>query len=176
MQTNNKYLIWVVAFALILLLAPLKITLAVVPITLQTLVIFTTAALLGGRFAIGATLAYLLLGALGLPVFGNYTYGLAKLSGYTAGFLWGFVPVAYYVAWDISRRETHFVNTMGTLLRAHFLLLIPGFLVLYLTYPGVQLWGTFVRLLPGLAIKTVVGGLLITWLYPKLSTHAHRSD
>ena len=176
MKTPNKLLIYALAFGALILLAPLKIKLAVVPITFQTLVIFTTAALLGRRFALIATLAYLLLGALGLPVFGNYTYGLAKLTGYTAGFLWGFVPTAYYVAWDITRRETHFVNTMGTMLRAHLLLLIPGFAVLYFTYPGVNLWGTFVRLLPGLTIKTAVGGLLVTWLYSKINVHAHRPD
>jgi hypothetical protein len=47
-------------------------------------------------------------------------------------------------------------------LKAHFLLLIPGFLVLYFSLEGVDLWATFTRLIPGLIIKSIFAGIVIS--------------
>lgn len=169
MATKVNYTLWAAAFVLMCLIAPVKLALGAVPVTLQTFAIFTTAVLLGPRFALLSTLGYLLLGAMGLPIFGNFSAGYSKLYGPTAGFLWGFIPTAVYAAWDAQRRERHFFNVMGTLLRAHVLLLVVGFAVLYLKVEGLQMWGTLVRLLPGLLLKILLGGGLVSWLYPKLS-------
>jgi len=151
-----------VALLAILALAPWSIDLQILPLSLQTLIIFT-AALSLRPLEISLVLGlYLLLGALGLPVYGGHTAGWEKLIGPTAGFLWGLVPVSAWLAWESQRKEMHLFNALIAGFKAHFLLLIPGFLVLYWLMPQADLWGTFVRLIPGLILKTFLIGILVS--------------
>lgn len=66
-----------------------------VPITLQSLGVLLCGFWLRPRDAVAAMLAYLALGAAGLPVF---TPGSAGLFGGTAGYLVGFVMAAWLVS------------------------------------------------------------------------------
>ena len=65
-----------------------------VPFTLQTLAVFLTMQLLGGRNGFFAVLTYLLLGGIGVPVFAGFTGGPAVLFGTTGGYLIGFLLMA----------------------------------------------------------------------------------
>ena len=67
-----------------------------VPITGQTFAVLMLAALLGSRRGALAIIAYLIEGALGLPVFAGGV-GMAVLIGPTGGYLVGFVAAAYVV-------------------------------------------------------------------------------
>ena len=58
-----------------------------VPFTLQTAVVVLIALLLEPRWACATAGVYLLMGAVGLPVFSSMTGGIAKLLGPTGGFL-----------------------------------------------------------------------------------------
>lgn len=80
--------------AVICIAAPLQIPVGTVPVTLQTFVVALTGALLGARHGTLAVLAYLLIGAVGLPVFSGWTGGFGVLLGPTGGFLMGFLPLA----------------------------------------------------------------------------------
>jgi biotin transport system substrate-specific component len=62
-----------------------------VPITLQVFVVVLTALLLRPAWAGAAMAVYLLLGAVGVPVFAGGTGGLGALLGPTGGYLWGFL-------------------------------------------------------------------------------------
>ena len=62
-----------------------------VPFTLQTLGVFCAVGLLGGKRGTAAVLLYLLMGAVGLPVFSGFTGGPGRLLGVTGGYLVGFV-------------------------------------------------------------------------------------
>lgn len=64
---------------------------AEVPFTLQTFAIFTVCGLLGGKRGTVSVLVYLLLGAVGAPVFAGFRGGFASLLGTTGGYLVGFV-------------------------------------------------------------------------------------
>lgn len=64
-----------------------------VPFTLQVLAVFLTAGLLPARYAVLAECAYLLVGALGLPVFAGGARGLGVLLGPFGGYLWAY-PLA----------------------------------------------------------------------------------
>ena len=55
-----------------------------VPFTLQTFGIFLATAVLGGKRGSLAVAVYLLLGAVGVPVFANFTGGLGMLLGVPA--------------------------------------------------------------------------------------------
>lgn len=63
-----------------------------VPITAQTLVIAFSGYFLGFKKASAAVIVYLMLGAVGAPVFASFGGGFHVLISYTGGFLWGFIP------------------------------------------------------------------------------------
>ncbi|MBR5382607.1 MAG: biotin transporter BioY [Clostridia bacterium] len=66
---------------------------AQVPFTLQTFAVFLTSDLLGPA-AILSVLLYLLLGAIGIPVFAGFSGGISVLLGPTGGYLIGFIAIA----------------------------------------------------------------------------------
>ena len=63
----------------------------VVPFTLQTFGVFLTLMVLGGKRGTFSIILYVLLGALGLPVFASFNGGLAYIFGPTGGFIVGFI-------------------------------------------------------------------------------------
>ena len=73
-----------------------------VPFTLQTFAVFMTIGLIGGRNGLMSVLVYILLGAVGVPVFGGFTGGLGILLGYTGGYIVGFVFIAL-ICWAAER-------------------------------------------------------------------------
>jgi biotin transport system substrate-specific component len=64
-----------------------------VPFTMQTFAVFAAVAMLGGLRATLCVLVYLLLGAIGLPVFSGFQGGLGVLLGKTGGYLVGFLAI-----------------------------------------------------------------------------------
>ncbi len=87
------------ATALLCALAPLALPLPMtpVPLSLTNLLLLLAVYLLPWRWAELSCLAYLLLGAAGLPVFSGFAGGLGKLAGPTGGYLAGFllqIPVS----------------------------------------------------------------------------------
>ena len=74
-----------------------------VPVTGQTLAVLAIGATLGARRGALSLLAYLLEGAIGLPVFAGGAAGIARLVGPTGGYLWGFVAAAYVVGSLVER-------------------------------------------------------------------------
>lgn len=72
------------------------------PFTMQTLAVFLTIGLLGGRRGTVAVAVYLLLGAVGLPVFSAFQGGLGILLGTTGGYLIGFFFAALFM-WGTER-------------------------------------------------------------------------
>ena len=73
--------------ALIAALSPFQIPFGPIPITLQTLAIGLVASLFRPKEATLAVIIYLLLGAIGLPVFAGGSGGFQAFYGPTAGFL-----------------------------------------------------------------------------------------
>ena len=72
--------------ALISVASPVSIPLGPitqVPITLQVFFVYLAGALLGARYGALSMVIYLVLGAVGLPVFAGPSFGTAVLLGYT---------------------------------------------------------------------------------------------
>ena len=65
-----------------------------VPITLQTFAIALTGVVLAWKLGVTSTLVYILIGAVGVPVFSEFSGGLHVLVNYTGGFIWGFIVLA----------------------------------------------------------------------------------
>mgnify|MGYP002771631067 FL=1 len=76
--------------ALMCVLCPVSVPIGPIPISLSILVILLTVYVLGTWRAMVSYTVYLLLGAVGMPVFSGFQGGLAKLAGPTGGYLAGF--------------------------------------------------------------------------------------
>ena len=77
--------------ALLAVCAWLVIPAGDVPFTLQTFGVFAALGLLGGKRGTIAIAVYLLLGAVGAPVFAGFKGGVGVLLGPTGGYIVGFL-------------------------------------------------------------------------------------
>ena len=68
-----------------------------VPFTLQTFGVFAALGLLGGKRGTIALALYLILGAVGLPVFAGFRGGFGVLLGTTGGYIFGFLLSGLYI-------------------------------------------------------------------------------
>lgn len=64
-----------------------------VSFTLCTFVLYLAPYVLGWKRAAAATLVYILLGMVGMPVFSNFKAGLGVLAGPTGGYILGYIPM-----------------------------------------------------------------------------------
>lgn len=159
------YLVQVlIATSLICWIAPIEIGGgAVVPVSLQTLIILIFPFWLGKWRAFLAVSLYLLLGFAGLPVFAEGTSGIEKLWGPTGGFLLAFAGAAFVIGYLAEKgwAKDNFRIGWGFLL-GHVLILVPGFIWLAVYLGSADGIGTILwTLLPGLGIKTLVGTALV---------------
>lgn len=81
----------------------LPIPISPVPISLTNLVLYFMAYVLGAKLSVISYVIYLLLGAVGLPVFSGFTGGLAKMAGPTGGYLIGFIFLAAAAGFFVDR-------------------------------------------------------------------------
>lgn len=89
--------------ALLCIFGPLALPIGPVPISLATFVIYLAAFILGGKLGTVSVIVYILLGAVGLPVFSGYAGGLAKLTGPTGGYIIGYIPMAFIAGLAVSK-------------------------------------------------------------------------
>jgi biotin transport system substrate-specific component len=93
-----------------------------VPYTLQTGSVLLVGTALGLRRAALSMALYVLAGAIGLPVYSDGASGLAKLFGFTGGYLAAFIVSGAVVGWLAERRWDRSslgmlgLMTIGTLL------------------------------------------------------------
>ena len=76
---------------------------SMVPFTMQTFAVFLTLGLLGGKRGTMSVIVYLLLGAIGLPVFSGFAGGIGHMMGPTGGYIIGFIGTAL-VMWFFERK------------------------------------------------------------------------
>ena len=67
-----------------------------IPVTLQGFAVAALAGAFGARIGVATVVAYLIEGAMGIPVFATGG-GIGYLMGPSGGFLLGFVPMAYII-------------------------------------------------------------------------------
>lgn len=79
-----------------------------VPLTLQLLSVSLCGILLGSKKGFISILVYVILGAIGLPVFAGFTGGFQYIIGYSGGFLVSF-PIVALIIGLISERTNNMV-------------------------------------------------------------------
>lgn len=90
----------------------ISINMGDVALSLQTFGLFLTLGVLGGGPGSMACGVYILLGAVGVPVFTGFRGGLSVLLGPTGGYLWGFLLGALVYRWT----EKHLPLWLGLVL------------------------------------------------------------
>lgn len=74
-----------------------NIPIGVVPFTMQTFGVLCAAGILGAKRGTAAVAVYILIGAVGLPVFSGFKGGISSILGPTGGFILGFLLTALLV-------------------------------------------------------------------------------
>lgn len=92
-----------------------------VPFTLQTLGVFCTLGLLGGKRGTAAIGVYILLGAFGMPVFSGFKGGFGVLLGQTGGYIIGFLCSAL-IYWLITGKYGSRLSVMAAAMTAGLLI------------------------------------------------------
>ena len=115
MDTNKKTTFSTKELAIIPIFAALTAVLAQiaiplpfspVPISFGLVAVYMTGILLKPKHAIYAQICYLLLGAVGLPVFGGFKGGLGALVGPTGGYLVVYPIIAWIVAMALNSKKS----------------------------------------------------------------------
>lgn len=150
--------------AIMCVLAPFSIFLpGMVPISLGTLVIYFFPYILGTRRSAVCCLVYIILGAIGLPVFSGFSGGIPKLVGPTGGYLIGYFLIILFEGSAIKR--------FPTMRLAHILGMIMGTISCYIVgtaWLSFQLKLTFMKglaagvipFIPGDAIKMAIAVMI----------------
>ena len=94
--------------ALIAVCAWISLPFGAIPVTLQTLAVCLVAGLLGAKKGVAATGVYILLGAVGMPVFSGFKGGIGVLFGATGGYVAGFLLTALLVGIVAEKQSERF--------------------------------------------------------------------
>ncbi len=86
-----------------------------IPFTLQTFSISLAGFVLGKKYGTLSVIVYLILGALGLPVFSGLNGGISHFFSVTGGFLFGFIFLSFFCGF-----KTIFFAIVGLII-CHFL-------------------------------------------------------
>jgi biotin transport system substrate-specific component len=77
-----------------------------VPITLQTFFAILAGAILGSRLGSIAMIVYMLVGLVGVPVFADFTGGLAIIIRPTFGFILSYILAAFIIGKMVERNKS----------------------------------------------------------------------
>lgn len=102
--------------AVLAVCAWLSIPMGDLVISLQTFGVFLTLGLLGGKRGSIAIWVYLLLGAVGAPVFSGFRGGLGALLGTTGGYLFGFMLTALFYWLITAIKDTALTHLIAMVL------------------------------------------------------------
>jgi biotin transport system substrate-specific component len=90
-STKTYDMVYIAMFAVLMAVCSWISIPTVVPFTLQTFGVFMAVSMLGGKRGTISVLVYILLGAIGVPVFANMTGGFGVILGSTGGYIVGFL-------------------------------------------------------------------------------------
>lgn len=130
-----------------------------VPFTLQTFAVFLAVGTLGGRRGSLAVLVYILLGAVGLPVFAGFSGGIGILLGNTGGYIVGFLFTALFM-WGMEA-------LLGKKTWVLALSMVIGLLICY-AIGTVWFMEVYARNTGEIGLSTVLGFCVIPFIVPDL--------
>ena len=159
--TSKEMAVTAVMTALICILGPwaIQIPISPVPITLCTMGIYFALYVLGMKLGIVSVVLYVLLGAIGVPVFTNFSGGIGKLLGPTGGYILGSLFLAVICGFFLSKfPEKLPMHVAGFVLGTLVLYLFGTLWLQYqlkLTFPAALMAGV-IPYIPGDAAKLFI--------------------
>lgn len=127
-----------------------------VPITLQTMGVVLISGLFGAKRGTLSTLLYILIGAIGVPVFSGFKSGFGVLLGSTGGYIIGFIFTALIVG---------IVSDKTNKLWALILSMVVGILVCY-TFGTAWFAVVYAKTNEPASLATILGWCVIPFLIP----------
>lgn len=76
-----------------------------VPVTMQTFAMALAGYVLGWKYGLASTAIYILLGAVGVPVFAGFSGGLSFAVSPAGGYIWGFLPMVALCGLGYEKRN-----------------------------------------------------------------------
>jgi biotin transport system substrate-specific component len=111
---SNEVVLSLIGFALLFACSQITIPIQPVPITLQTIAVMIIGLTFPTRAGISAIALYFAAAALGMPVLNNWTGGLERFVGPTAGYLFGFfVAILSMISFRRVWPSTSFTATLA---------------------------------------------------------------
>ena len=130
-----------------------------VQFTMQTFAMFMALATLGGRRGLYAMVVYLLLGAVGVPVFSGFRGGIGVLLDTTGGYIIGFVAAAL-VYWLLTAR-------LGDSLPVKAIACVLGLAMCY-AFGTAWFLVLYARTTGPIGVTTALGWCVIPYIIPDL--------
>lgn len=128
-----------------------------IPFTLQTFAIFLAVAVLGGRRGTLSVVVYVLLGAIGVPVFAGFTGGFGIIMNNTGGYIVGFIFTALAM-WLME-------SLFGRKLWVQAISMILGLFICY-AFGTVWFMLVYMRNTGAVGLMTVLGWCVIPFIIP----------
>ena len=138
-------LAYIALFAVIIAICSWISIPSTVPFTLQTFAVFAAMLILGSKKSFYAIIVYILLGAIGLPVFSGFKNGAGVLLGTTGGYVIGFIfmPLIYMLFEKyIGTKPVHVFAAMITGLVTCYAFGTAWFMIVYAQKAGAIALGT----------------------------------
>ncbi len=132
---------------------------AAVPFTLQTFAVFLAVILLGGKRGTLAVLVYILLGAMGIPVFAGFRGGISVLFNNTGGYIVGFL-CSTLIMWAAE-------SLLGGKLWVQAVSMILGLAACYVVGTAWFML-VYIRNTGAVGVMTVLGWCVIPFLIPDM--------
>jgi biotin transport system substrate-specific component len=158
-RSKTYDMVYIAVFAVLMAICSWISIPTTVPFTLQTFGVFLAVGVLGGKRGSMAVLVYILLGAVGVPVFAGFAGGLGVLLGKTGGYIVGFIASALlmWVMEKLLGRKTWVLGLSMVLgLVVCYIIGTAWFMVVYARNAG------------AVGLATVLGWCVIPFIIPDL--------
>ena len=152
-------LVYIALFAAIIAVCSWISIPATVPFTLQTFGIFVAVGALGGKRGSLSVLIYLLLGAVGVPVFSGFSGGIGIILGSTGGYIIGFLFSAL-VMWGMEK-------LLGNKTWVLALSMVLGLLVCY-AFGTIWFMVVYAKNSGSIGLMTALGWCVFPFIIPDL--------
>ena len=130
---------------------------AAIPFSLQTFAVFLAVSVLGGKRGTLAVVVYVLMGAIGIPVFAEFTGGIGIILRNTGGYIVGFI----FSALSMWLMESLF----GRKLWVQGIAMVLGLIVCY-AFGTAWFMCVYMRDTGAVGMTTVLGWCVIPFIIP----------
>ncbi len=139
-----------------------------VPITLQTFFVILAGAVLGKKLGMLSQASYLFLGAIGMPIFQGYAFGVAHILGPTGGYLAGFLLASFLTGKILEKEENSFLKIIAAFAIGNIALYSLGVIWLMLLYRISLVNAVAMGVLPFVAVE-LIKVVAAAFIYRKIS-------